>query len=121
MDFNASIPPEGTTGLTLSVLLSRVAQELADGAQVADDCQDALSAVLTAALEPGVIERLQGLDALSQNLIEICALLRRWAATRTEDVVIADDILSPVRLSALLDRLAGRAPSAPGPASVELW
>lgn len=87
-------------------LLHRMAREMRIGAAIADDCQDAISEDARLEIDAITAMRLQGLDLLSQQLIELGRLLDRLAAesaAATAPGAAFDDI----NLSDLKQRLVG--------------
>ncbi len=87
-------------------LLHRMAREMRIGAAIADDCQDAISEDAHLEIDAITAMRLQGLDLLSQQLIELGRLLDRLAAdaaATTAPGAAFDDI----NLSDLKQRLVG--------------
>ena len=108
------------TGLEMEALMRRMAREMRICAAIADDCQDALAeGDVYQAIDPAVVMRLQSLDLLSQQLIELGRVLD-GVAGRTEPVAVCPSLLDEVRLSDLKRRLHGVEiePEAPSPADV---
>ena len=106
--------------MTLQDLMHRLAREMRIAAAIADDCQDALGEDEQLVLELRTSIRLQGLDLLSQQLIEIGRVLDRLVLAGV-DGEVAHAVLDDVRLSDLQKRLAGvRAPLA-AVSDASLW
>ena len=104
----------------LDTLLRRLAREMRVDAAIADDCQDSISWDDLGALSPEMTERLQGLDLLSQHLIEIGRVLDGLAAAGLVGPA-PRGLLDDVRLGDLKKRLEGTTRDAAAPAEPELW
>lgn len=107
------------TPVPLEDLARRIAREMRVAASIADDCQDAIGDEgVEMSYETTV--RLQGLDLLSQQLVELGRLLDRLASDGI-DGRAAPDALDGVCLSDLKQRLAGVTVDAVAPAEAEVW
>lgn len=100
------IAPNDAPQLALRDLAGRLAREMRIGAAIADDCQEALGAVVFETLDYETAARVQGLDLLSQQLIEIGRMLERVVDTPITGMVAAS-LLDDICLSDLKRRLAG--------------
>lgn len=107
--------------LGIGDLLHRIAMELEENANVAERCQTAIGAILPAELPADVCEGLQGLDTLSQTVLELSALLQKVANSVSEAPPLDGGILGQMRLSALHDRLAGLGAAGLAPSTIDLW
>jgi hypothetical protein len=107
--------------LTLDKLMSRISRELEVNAILASDCQAVISEIAPSHMSDSVIERLQGVDLLSQTLVELARLLNRAVAACPADLTLSDNLLVSVRLAALRDRLAGKASESVDQGDPELW
>jgi len=104
--------------LTLDDLARRIAREMRRAAAIADDCQDAIDWDDHGALSHETVARLQGLDMLSQQLVELGRVLDRLANEGLSGAV-PRALLDDVRLGDLKRRLEGAgAGGAPG---AEVW
>jgi hypothetical protein len=108
------------TAEPLQALIHRLARELRIAAAVADDCQDAVGDATGLELDPYTAVRLQGLDLLSQHLIEIGLLLDRIASAGN----LGDapgGLLDDIRLGELRQRLTGVGVGGIRLLDAELW
>jgi hypothetical protein len=92
--------------LSAQDLVHRIAREMRMAAAIADDCQDALGEDQRLVLDHETSMRLQGLDLLSQQLIEIGRVLDSFAVLDIGGD-ISPALLDDVRLSDLKRRLIG--------------
>ncbi len=113
---NGSLPPEKI--LHLQDLVRRLAREMRIAASIADDCQEAFGDDVRESLDHEATMRLQGLDLLSQQLVEIGRVLDRVVEAEAPSV-LSSVLLDDVRLSDLKRRLSGTAP--PAPIDADLW
>jgi hypothetical protein len=97
--------PQSPT-LTIEDLAGRLAREMRIAAAIADDCQDALAASGVETFDHETITRVQNLDLLSQQLIEIGRVLERLVDGSIAGEV-SQSLLDDVCLSDLKRRLAG--------------
>ena len=119
----STVTEEGATvaGLPMFELMLQVSRELNANAIVAIDCQTVISEIGSERLSNSIIERLQAVDLLSQTLIEIAQVLNRAASSCPADLCLPESFLTSVKLSALRDRLAGKASDPAAHADPELW
>ena len=119
----STVTEDGATvgGLPLFELMLQVSRGLNANAIVAIDCQTMISEIGPERLSNSIIERLQAVDLLSQTLIEIAQVLNRAAASCPADLCLPESFLTSVNLSALRDRLAGKASDPAAHADPELW
>jgi hypothetical protein len=97
--------PQSPT-LTIEDLAGRLAREMRIAAAIADDCQDALAASGVETFDHETITRVQNLDLLSQQLIEIGRVLERLVDGSIAGEV-SQSLLDDVCLSDLKRRLSG--------------
>jgi hypothetical protein len=107
-------------GVQLPDLMHRLAREMRIAAAVADDCQDAIGEDQRIDISLETAMRLQGLDLLSQQLIELGRLLDRLAAGGVDGCAPAT-LLDDVHLSDLKQRLAGLSTGGVRILDPELW
>ena len=107
--------------LPLFELMLQVSRELSANAIVAIDCQTVISEIGPERLSSSVIERLQAVDLLSQTLVELAQVLNCAAASCPSELCLPESFLTSVKLSALRDRLAGKASDPRAHADPELW
>jgi hypothetical protein len=105
-------------GLTLDDLTRRIARAMRRAAAIADDCQDAIDWDDQGALSHETVARLQGLDMLSQQLVELGRVLDRLANEGLSGAA-PRTLLEDVRLGDLKRRLEGAA--AAGAPGAEVW
>jgi hypothetical protein len=111
--------PQPST-LTVEDLAGRLAREMRIAAAIADDCQDALGASGIETFDHETITRIQSLDLLSQQLIEIGRVLERLVdASVAGEVSLA--VLDKVCLSDLKRRLAGHQTDVPITLDADVW
>ncbi|RYF95794.1 MAG: hypothetical protein EON95_00140 [Caulobacteraceae bacterium] len=110
-------PVEGL--LSVQDLAHRIAREMRIAASIADDCQDALGEDARLVLDHETSMRLQGLDLLSQQLIEIGRVLDGFAALEIGGG-ISPALLDDIRLSDLKHRLSGTTPDDIAP-TTDFW
>ena len=108
------------SALAVQDLVSRLAREMRIAAAVVDDCQDALVIDEDTALDPAAAIRLQGLDLVSQQLIELGRVLDGLATSNDLGRVPAA-LLDDVRLSDLQRRLRGEVPASAPQVDVAVW
>jgi len=96
-----------TDTLGLGDLNRRLAREMRIAASVADDCQDALGEDAQFHISPEMGMRLQGLDLLSQQLIELGKLLDRMASDGVQGH-LPSSVLNDILLSDVKRRLGGQ-------------
>jgi hypothetical protein len=106
--------------LAVSDLARRMAGELEVAASLADECQSAMTDIIDHRLSREDLERFQGLDALSQMVGEIAAVLHRLAEEQGLGAASAS-VLEPVALAGLKRRLAGEAAGGDPSGEPELW
>lgn len=102
--------------LCLGELTRRLAREMRRAAAIADDCQDAIDWDDCGALSNEAATRLQGLDMLSQHLIEIGRVLDRLAEEGPSGAAPLS-LLKDVRLGDLKQRLEGASDAGRGAGS----
>ena len=114
-------PVKSSGGLSLRVLIERLAIELEVNSILASDFHDVVSDLAAENMTGSVMERLQALDLISQTLAEIGVFLNGMSAVCPADQIVPDSLLKDIRLAALRDRLEGKAADLPGPVDPELW
>ena len=87
--------------LTLSLLLSRLADELSRQAEAVRELHSIVEG------GPVSVTAAQTIDISSQHLDEIAGILRRLASQNGKPEAVDEDVLAPVLLSTLRARLAG--------------
>jgi hypothetical protein len=108
------------TALHLRDLVRRLAREMRIAASIADDCQDALGDDVRLSLDHETSMRLQGLDLLSQQLVEIGRVLDRVGEAESSSE-LSSVLLDDVRLSDLKRRLSGTCTDVAIPIESDLW
>ena len=108
MSANPRLAPPHEAALFFSDLAHRMAREMRIASALADDCQDAFGDDDRTEISPQMAMRLQGLDLLSQQLIELGKLLDRMAADSVQGEY-SSALLDDVVLSDLKRRLSGQA------------
>jgi hypothetical protein len=108
---------DGASGLR--ELTRRIAREMRVAAAIADDCQDAIDWDDHGALSHETVTRLQGLDMLSQQHVELGRVLDRLADEGLATGAVPGGLLEGVRLGDLKRRLEGGAEA--GVAGPEVW
>lgn len=106
--------------LSVQDLAHRLAREMRIAASIADDCQDALGEDERLVLDHETSMRLQGLDLLSQQLIEIGRVLDGFAELEIGSGQVSPDLLEDIRLSDLKRRLSG-APAEDTRPATDFW
>lgn len=106
--------------LPLQDLVRRLAREMRIAASIADDCQDALGDDDALTLDHATAMRLQGLDLLSQQLLEIGRVLDRVGEAQSASM-LSTVLLDDVRLSDLKRRLSGGAGDTATPVETDIW
>jgi hypothetical protein len=101
-------------------LLHRLARELRIAAAIADECQGATGDAQAPELDHETTMRLQGLDLLSQHLVEVGLVLDRLATSGIGGDA-PSSVLSDVCLSDLKQRLAGLKTDGVRILDPELW
>lgn len=114
-------PVKSSGGLSLRVLIERLAIELEVNSILASDFHDVVSDLAAENMTGSVMERLQALDLISQTLAEIGVFLNGMSAVCPADQIVPDSLLKDIRLAALRDRLEGKAADLAGPVDTELW
>jgi len=104
--------------LGLGELTRRIAREMRVAAAMADDCQDAINWDDHGALSHETVTRLQGLDMLSQQLVELGRVLDRLA-DEGPPAAVPRALLGEVRLGDLKRRLEGDGEA--GASSSDVW
>jgi hypothetical protein len=107
--------------LTLRDILISISRELSSNATLAHECQDVIAELVPHGLSNSVMTRIQGVDLLSQILIELAEVLNRAVVSCPPDLLTSQSLLEGVRLSALRDRLAGEATELVASGDAELW
>jgi hypothetical protein len=110
----------GAQALSLRDLIHRLARELRIAAAIADDCQDAIGDDDGIELAHETAVRLQGLDLLSQQLIEIGRVLDRLASDGV-DGHASPTLLDEVCLTDVKQRLIGACPEGVRLPDPEIW
>ena len=125
---NGQVLTLGVTHLPETVstgdIVSRLADELAAAAVMAEDCQEALGEALGEVfgeeMRLDLAERLQRLDELTQRLADLAALVERLAEGATFGDAPAS-VLDGLKLSDLKARLSGGRSSTATAGELDLW
>jgi len=119
----STVTEDGATvgGLPLFELMLQVSRGLNANAIVAIDCQTLISEFGLERLSNSVIERLQAVDLLSKMLAELARVFKFASASCPSELCLPESFLTSVNLSALRDRLAGKASDPAAHADPELW
>lgn len=104
-----TLPVTGPESIMVSVLMKRLGDVLDDVCRRLSDVQDVVSDYVgTGRLDQGQMERLQGLDALTQEVEAVRAVLERVEKATSEvgdRHYAVEDVLAGVRLSQIRDML----------------
>lgn len=101
-------------------LSARLADELAEVAAIAEDCQDALGEALGHDVRRDLAERLQRLDELTQRLADVAGLMARLSLGSDLGAAPAE-VFDGLKLSDLRARLSGGRIAAVASGDAELW
>ena len=112
--------PSESSKLLVQDVIRRLAREMRVGASIADDCQDAIGDDELLEIRHETAVRLQGLDLLSQQLIEIGHVLDRLADEGGQEPA-PRTLLDGIRLSDLKQRLVGDDAKSARAVDTELW
>ena len=106
--------------ISVADLAARLADEMADAACLAGDCQEAVGEALGGPVADHLAQRLQRLDELTQRLEDLADMVRRLAAGAGLGAAPAD-VLGGLKLSDLKTRLAGGRLEAVASGEPDLW
>jgi len=118
------LSPEPPITIASSEVVSRLADELAAAAVIAEDCQEALGEALAGVfgenLHRDLAQRLQRLDELTQRIADLAGIVERLAESGLAGATPLD-LFDALKLSDLRARLTGARSETVTAGEPELW